>query len=203
MLSCYRLGDLVILNGVDENDQNEILADYPDSIASKYIIEKRHGNSTDNIDIITKIALEFIERYEKQLPKDISDSTVIHLRLGDVVGGNYWYEMCKRPLGIEVMKALVKDDTNKRYVIGKICFSRFSSCNYDECIQLSNEYLLTMLAELQAEHFCSGIADIDFCCALKSKLFVQGRGFFSKLIVEIRKSLGLKCIEVEVDSFVN
>jgi hypothetical protein len=52
-----------------------------------------------------------------------------------------------------------------------------------------------VINELHAEHFNSNNADIDLCCAIKSKLFIQGRGFFSKLIVEIRKKLNLDNIE--------
>ena len=46
-----------------------------------------------------------------------------------------------------------------------------------------------MINELEAEYFVSNNADIDLCCAVKSKVFVQGKGFFSRLIVEIRKKL--------------
>lgn len=46
-----------------------------------------------------------------------------------------------------------------------------------------------MLTDLEAEHFDSGNADIDLCCAVQSKIFVQGKGYFSKLIAEIRKNL--------------
>jgi len=52
-----------------------------------------------------------------------------------------------------------------------------------------------VINELQAEYFNSGNADIDLCCAVKSKLFIQGMGYFSKLIVEIRKKLNLSSIE--------
>ena len=89
-----------------------------------------------------------------------------------------------------------------------ICFETmstgevFSQClktckNYfhEECINLSNEYLHKVLNELDAEHFNSGNADVDLYCAIKSKIFIQGRGFFSKLIVEIRKKLNLHSIE--------
>ncbi len=34
------------------------------------------------------------------LPKDISESIVIHLRLGDVVTGNALHEQVKRPLSV-------------------------------------------------------------------------------------------------------
>jgi hypothetical protein len=51
---------------------------------------------------------------------------------------------------------------------------------------------------LRAEYFDSGNADIDLYCAVKSKIFIQGKGYFSKLIVEIRKRLNLYCIETAV-----
>jgi len=54
--------------------------------------------------------------------------------------------------------------------------------------------------ELNAEHFDSVNADIDLCCAVKSKLFIQGKGYYSKLIVEIRKKLNLQSIETRVEN---
>ena len=193
MISSYRLGDLVFL-GLKRNEENEILTEHPNSIGSKYILEKRN-NCGNNINIITKIVLEHVEQNLAFLPKDISDSTLIHLRLGDVIAGNAWHEKLKRPLSIEHIQSLVANDTNKKYVIGQCFFAKPSSTNYEECIKLSNEYLQNTINELQAEHFNSGNADIDLCCAVKAQLFVQGRGFFSKLIVEIRKNLNLKNIE--------
>jgi hypothetical protein len=196
MISSYRLGDLVLL-GLGENEENEILSEHPNSIGSKYILEKRNNNSCNNIDIITKIVLEHIEQNFEFLPKDILDSTLIHLRLGDVVAGNEWHEKLKRPLDIDYIKSLVVNDTNKKYIIGKCFFAKPSSTNYEECIKLSNEYLQNVINELQAEHFNSENADIDLYCAVKSKLFIQGKGFFSKLIVEIRKKLKLNSIETK------
>ena len=132
------------------------------------------------------------------LPKNITESTLIHLRLGDVVAGNEWHEKIKRPFDINYIKSLLADDNNAKYVIGKCFFAKPSSTNYEECINLSNEYLNNVINELQAEHFNSGNADVDLYCAIKSKIFVQGRGFFSKLIVEIRKKLNLNSIETSV-----
>ena len=194
MISSYRLGDLVML-GLDENEMNEILMEHPISIGSKYILEKRNNTSYNNIDLITKIVMEHIEQNLHLLPKNITDSTLIHLRLGDVVAGNECHEKIKRPLEVDYIKSLVSNDTNPKYVIGKCFFARPSSTNYEECINKSNEYLHNVINELQAEYFNSGNADIDLCCGVKSKLFIQGRGFFSKLIVEIRKKLNLSSIE--------
>ena len=87
MISSYRLGDLVLLD-LTENDKNKILMEYPNSIGSKYILEKRKNTDCNNIDLITKIVMEDILQNLEYLPKNITDSTLIHLRLGDVVSGN-------------------------------------------------------------------------------------------------------------------
>ena len=142
--------------------------------------------------------MEHIEQNLDLLPKNITDSTLIHLRLGDVVAGNEDHEQQKRPLGVDYIKSLLSNDTNQKYVIGKCFFAKTSSKNYKECIKLSNDYLNNVINELHAEHFNSGNADIDLCCAVKCKLFIQGKGFFSKLIVEIRKKLNLDSIETTV-----
>ena len=194
MISSYRLGDLVLAH-LSENEMNEILMEHPNSIGSKYILAKRNNTSYNNIDLITKIVMTHIGQNLHFLPKNITDSTLIHLRLGDVVAGNEWHEKIKRPLEVDYIKSLVSNDTNPKYVIGKCFFARPSSINYEECINKSNEYLHNVINELQAEYFNSGNADIDLFCAVKSKLFIQGRGFFSKLIVEIRKKLKLSSIE--------
>ena len=194
MISSYRLGDLVLVH-LEENEMNEILMEHPNSIGSKYILEKRNNTHCNNIDLITKIVMEHIAQNLEFLPKNITDSTLIHLRLGDVVAGNEWHEKLKRPFEVDYIKSLVSNDTNPKYVIGKCFFAKPSSTNYKECIIKSNEYLDNVINELQAEYFNSGNADIDLCCAVKSKLFIQGRGFFSKLIVDIRKKLNLNTIE--------
>ncbi len=201
MISSYRLGDLVLLQLNDE-EKNEMLSEYPESIGSKYIIKKREngnvGGDAGNIDLITQIVMDNIEKYSHLLPKNITESTVIHLRLGDVIAGNEWHEKTKRPLETSYLKSLVAEDINPKYVIGKCFFAKTSSKNYEECIAASNEYLHNVITELQAEYFDSGNADIDLYCAVKSKIFIQGKGYFSKLIAEIRKKLNLYCIETAV-----
>lgn len=194
MISSYRLGDLVLI-GLTVNEINELLLEHPNSIGSKFIYEKMNNNESSNIDIITKIVLEFINKNLHLFPKDITNSTLIHLRLGDVIAGNEWHEKLKRPLSVNHIKSLVVNDNNKKYVMGNCFFAKTSSKNYAECIHFSNQYLQNVINELNAEYFNSGNADIDLCCAVMSKVFIQGRGFFSKLIAEIRKKLNLKNIE--------
>ena len=193
MISSYRLGDLVLLK-LTESEKNEILKDHPNTIGSEYILATKTNN---NIDLITTIAINHMSKYANVIPSDISESTLVHLRLGDVIAGTEFHEKVKRPLEVDIIKTIVNQtqSANKRYVIGKCFFAKTSSKNYDECIRLSDAYLQNVVTELQAEHFDSGNADIDLCCALKAKLFIQGRGFFSKLIVEIRKRLNLEVIE--------
>lgn len=195
MISSYRLGDLVLLS-LSQNEKNELVNDYPDTIGSKYILYKNINNKT-NIDIIAEIALEYMEKYLSKLPNDIKLSNVIHLRLGDVVKGSEWHEKVKRPFEIEYYEKIVPKN-RKIYIIGKCFFAKPSSKNYDDCIEASNIYLKNMLEYFNADYFDGGSADIDLCCALACKCFIQGRGFYSKLIVEIRKKLNLECIETSV-----
>jgi hypothetical protein len=198
--STYRLGDLVLLY-LSEEEKKEILTDHPNSIGSKYIVEKNKNTHIQNIDLFSNIVLEYIEKNKEVLPKDIENSTVIHLRLGDVIAGNEWHEKLKRPLDVNsIIKSIQsnsKNKDNKKYILGKCFFAKSSSTNYDECITLSNNYLEEVIKSLNAEHFDSGNADIDLCCAIKAKLFVQGKGYFSKLIVETRKKLNLENIETQ------
>lgn len=193
MISSYRLGDLVLI-GLADFEEELILAEYPNSIASKYILQKRIHNK-NNIHLITNIVVEHIAEVLPLLPQDIQKSTVVHLRLGDVVCGNEWHEKLKRPYDVQYIHSLIPVDNYKTYVIGKCFFAYTSSKNYDECINASNTYLQNILNTLNAEHFDSGIADVDLCCAVMSKCFIQGKGYFSQLIVEIRKQLQRHCIE--------
>lgn len=194
MISSYRLGDLILLNNLNTNEIEKILKEHPNSFGSKYILKKRENNNCSNIDIITTIVLEYIDQNIELLPKDISESIVIHLRLGDVVGGNEWHEKCKRPLSIDYLKKSLDKNIRKKYIIGKCFFANTSSNNKEECVTLSNIYLKDVINELEAEHFDSGDADLDLCCAVKSNLFVQGKGFYSQLIVEIRNKFNLESI---------
>ena len=197
MISCYRLGDLVS-NLLNKEEINDILTHHPNSIGSQYILERNKNKTDSNIRIATKIVIEHCKQNIHHLPKDIEDSTVIHLRLGDVVSGNKWHELQKRPLSIEQLKTIIPNDTTKKYIIGKCFFAKTSSTNFKQCIEISNIYLNNVMTELQAEHFDSGDPDIDLCFAIKSKIFIQGKGYFSELMKNIRKELKLENIELLV-----
>jgi hypothetical protein len=194
-LSNYRLGDLIFFPGLfDSKLLNKIINDYPDSFASKYIIYQSVHNQ-DNLTVITDIVLSFIKNNNNLFPNDINESTVIHLRLGDVIAGNTWHEKQKRPLEINNMKNLLENDNNKKYIIGKQFYCDTSSTNYDECNLLSTKYLNDVISTFNAIHL-DNTADIDLCCGVMAKQFLQGRGYFSKLIGKIRQKLNLPVIEI-------
>jgi len=190
MISPYRLGDLVFI-WVEDEDQDLILSDYPDSIGAKFILEKRKNSHRDNVTIIYDIVMDLLKRDNELIPKDVNDSTVIHLRLGDVIAGTADHEQGKRPLSVDYLKEVLNGNDDKKYVMGKCFFARSSSTNYFECVKQSKKYLHSVITEFEAEYFDSGNADIDLLFGLKSKLFVQGKGYFSKLIVTLRDRLGL------------
>ena len=193
-VSSYRLGDLVLLSLTDE-EKRELLEEHPRSIGARYILHRATERRGSNIDIVTPIVLAYAQAHLVELPDDISESTVIHLRIGDVVAGNEYHEKQKRPWDIKYIASALAGTSGRRYVIGKPFFAKTSSTNYDECMQLSDAYLSRALVDLNADHIKSESADTDLCCAVKARLFVQGRGFFSRLIVEIRNKLGLPSIE--------
>ena len=120
--------------------------------------------------------------------------------MGDVVGGQIWHERGRRPFHINHLNDLIENDIKNgniyenRYIIGKCHFGENCSNNYDECIELSNKYLNNCLELFKANHLKNEDADLDLCCALLSKKFLQGRGCYSQLIVALRKRLNLECI---------
>lgn len=199
MLSNYRLGDIILQD--HKLLHPEMLTDHPTTIGSDYVLS--HDKS-DRIGLATQIVLMHTEKYKHLFPPDIEYSTVVHLRLGDAVGGAHFFERRLRPFVPSYYQSIVPE--SNVYVIGKCHFGKGdsstngnyineSSTNYDECIKLSNSYMENVLHLLKATHFDGGHPDIDLCFAVKAKYFIQGRGFYSKLIVQIRKRLGLISIE--------
>ncbi len=85
------------------------------------LLQKKKNQNQNNIDLITRIVTDYIKETYYYFPDDISESTVIHVRLGDVVAGTTWHELGKRPLEINHLKQLTDKQTNKKYIIGN-CF---------------------------------------------------------------------------------
>ena len=211
ILSSYRLGDLVILSNLTENEKEKLCLEHPNSFGDEYI--KLNLPTTvftdkieNNIIHITSIVTNFINNNNDLFPSDIQDSIVIHLRLGDVLAGLNNFEISKRPLEIDFLQSIIdsiKEPYKNIYIIGKSHYgsSTFDINKYDECKLLSDKYLNDCLSKFNAIHFNSNNPDIDLCCAIKSKLFIQGKGHYSKLILEIRKKLNLKSIETNYDFY--
>jgi hypothetical protein len=199
MTSSYRIGDIIVQGFNDSSLNSIILKENPNTIGSDYILSQKNMN--ERFLCATRIVLNHIQKYLHLYPKDIQNSTVVHLRLGDSMGDGF-YEKRLRPLDIDYYKKNIPN--GKVYVIGKCHFEQnVSSPNYDECKEVSNKYMQNVLNALGAIHFDGGHADIDLCCAVIAKKFVQGRGYYSQLIVEIRRHLGLKSIETYSHIFEN
>jgi len=184
LLSSYRLGDLVLLS-LNQNEKNEIIRDFPNSIGTSYIHQLSQNPSVNKIHLISSIVLNYLQENQHLLPIDIKSSTLIHLRLGDVIAGNECHEIIKRPYSINELKELVPI-YEKVYVIGKPFFAKTSSNNYQECIQKSNEYLNEVLLNFGGTHLDMGSADLDLLAGILAKTFIQGKGYFSQLIADIR-----------------
>tara|TARA_R110000868_G_scaffold21958_1_gene90667 strand:- start:7772 stop:8374 length:603 start_codon:yes stop_codon:yes gene_type:complete len=200
MISYYRLGDLVLLS-LTPQEERKLLEHHPNTIGSAYILN-RPKLAFNKIALITRIFFEYSEANRHLIPADIMNSVVIHLRLGDVVAGTTEHESGKRPHPVEYLQAQLKgcDDCAKRYLIGACFFAETSSTNVEECQVKSNLYLNAVLNETRAEHLNSGVADIDLCIGVLAKQFIQGKGYFSQLIVDIRKHLNLPSIECKTEN---
>ena len=213
--STYRLGDLVKI-GLKRWDKVDLLKDHPDSIGAEFIQSENNENYIENQSIYTiyyknnallricKIVQKYLIKYKNLLPPDIENSTVIHLRLGDAVAGQLFAAVTRRPLDTQIYKEYINkgyiSTDEKIYIIGKCHFGHIN--NYDECVKASNNHLNEVKKIFNATYFNSGNADIDLCCAVKCKKFVQGRGNYSDIIVQIRKFLGNNN-NIEIPSEIN
>lgn len=192
MISYYRLGGLVLLS-LSPQEKEKLLKHHPNTIGSSYILNRSTKES--KIALITRIVLKYAKAHWHLIPNDIGNSVVIHLRLGDVVAGTTEHETGKRPQHIEYLQQHLRGcDDLRRYVIGACFFAETSSTNVEECQIKSNLYLNAVLNETRSEHL-NGVADIDLCNGVLAKQFIQGKGYFSQLIVDIRKHLNLPSIE--------
>jgi len=195
-MSSYRIGDIIVQGVNDASLNSELLIENPNTIGSDYILSK--NLKVDRIGLATEIILNHNQKYNHLFPQNLKESTVVHLRLGDSLG-DHFYEKRLRPIDVSYYQLVIPH--GKVYVIGKCHFGKGSSTNYDECTELSNKYMSDVLNTLGATHFDGGHPDIDLCFAIKAKHFIQGRGFYSQLIVEVRRRLGLKSIETQSHIF--
>jgi len=215
-ISSYRLGDLVFLS-IEKDLILDIIANKPKSIGAQYIIAmqnppkfniRRKYTNEDiinlRLNVIYKIIINYINKYKHLLPNDIENSTVIHLRLGDVLVPELDHEKTKIPLQTHNIKSLLdsynnintSNKNNKIYIIGRPFYCRTSSKNYEECNIKSNEYLEEVKKLLNATDISNEDADIDLITGIQAKLFFQGRGYYSLLIKKIRDMLNRPTVEI-------
>jgi len=195
----YRLGDLILLE-IDEKSKNEILIEYPNTIGSEYIIQyydkKSHFNKGN---VLFNILINKMKEFN--YPPDIKYSIVVHLRLGDVVCGDDFYEKEKRPNDLSYYKHIKSQFPDIKFYLIANCFfpKNYNSESKSESIKESNKYLSDIIKILDATHI-NGDADFDLCCAIQSKLFIQGKGMYSRLIVELRNIFNMTSILNNIDN---
>jgi hypothetical protein len=192
LLSSYRLGDLIFLSLTHE-ELIELMNDYPNSIGASYISKILENPNLNKIQLIHSIIIEELQK--NIISNDIKNSTIIHLRLGDVVAGNESHELMKRPISIDELNNVVPLN-DKIYIMGKCFFAKTSSNNYQECIEKSNKYLNDVISNFNGTYLDLGSADMDLLAGISCKTFIQGKGYFSKLITEIRKKFNKDSIEL-------
>ena len=79
-INYYRLGDLVYHNYLTKEEEDKILQYHPNTLGSKYIIEKIRNNKDDINDtdyrllIFIKIVFEYLITIIDKIPKDIIKS---------------------------------------------------------------------------------------------------------------------------------
>lgn len=215
-ISSYRLGDLVFLS-IEQDLMTDIILNKPKSIGAQYILAmqnpinwligkqyKSQDYVNKRLEVIYDIIINYINKNKHFLPDDIENSTVIHLRLGDVIAGTSEHELTKIPLQSNEIKSLLdnynnintNNKNNKIYIIGRPFYCRETSKNYEECNIKSNEYLEEVKNLLNATHISNEDADIDLITGIQAKLFFQGRGYYSLLIKKIRDKLNRPTVEI-------
>ena len=192
LLSSYRLGDLIFLS-LTHIELMELMNDYPNSIGASYIRKILENPNLNKMQLIHSIIIEELQK--NIISDDIKNSTIIHLRLGDVVAGNELHELIKRPISIDELNNVVPLN-DKIYIMGKCFFAKTSSNNYQECIEKSNNYLNDVISNFNGTYLDLGSADMDLLAGISCKTFIQGKGYFSKLITEIRKKFNKDSIEL-------
>lgn len=185
----YRLGDLLL--GFLGPDEVKLLREHnPGSIGDKYAELRDQQPNADRTQLITRVIEQHAEQHKHLLPDNITSSVVIHIRLGDVMCGDTNHERSKRPLPVGHLVAQASKHTGPRVIIGKAFFATTSDRKQQASRELSDAYLNELLEHTNGTHFDSGSADLDLCCGFMSRVFVQGRGFYSDMIVRARELRG-------------
>lgn len=194
----YRLGDIIAhpaggCCGDHQQLARDIQKAYPNSLVTKYL---QYSNVPSNYTAL-EIALAEV------CPKNLRETNIlIHLRLGDVVCGQSWHEAMKRPFPVEVLAKALEPYGAGYKKIG-LCYDITQSSISSNCDQESREYIAKIKRRFpQAFHYYpNAFADIHFCAMMNVPLFVAGRGFFSRSIIEARAQRGLPSLYLGTEYF--
>tara|TARA_B100001059_G_scaffold221774_1_gene245074 strand:+ start:434 stop:1219 length:786 start_codon:yes stop_codon:yes gene_type:complete len=181
---------------------------WPKSIGGQYSKYKRQTERTKRAknDIhfsVGDIQHDVLSNCVNNILKDFSHlfskekNCCIHLRLGDAMNPHFWknehHDYSYAPFKEIVVYQSVKKSVPKDYTIN-IMYSSTAGGTVitEDIIKSSNQYVknLTDLLKIDYQNincFDNSHADIDFCRAIHSDIFISGVGGFTNLIVNHRK----------------
>ena len=169
----YRLGD-GYFGLLSKGAERDIIKRYPNSILTKYLQRASGNMDSTSMRMILK---ETCPKYVYPNGRYIA----IHLRTGDVICGNRWHEINKRPYNPSYFKKY--SNHSNVYIFSKPFFSAHSS---KPCVKESDAYIKTVLKKTRGTLFVSVNADHAFCVMVKAHEFIPGKGYFSKTIQSLR-----------------
>lgn len=165
---------------------------YPDSIVSKYF---RKTNEINRFDILK----ELVDNYKLEKKIDYENTTLIHLRLGEVIeeskySGKDFFEKqidwslfnTSRYVNSKKYYEYILDNNKniprKVIIYSGGCFSSNKSKKSKEYINLLKSFLEEREFKVINTYYNSNNPDEDFAVMSKSKHFIRSGGGYSKLV---------------------
>lgn len=168
-----------------DDEKQQILEHYPNSIGAQ-VVRNWKSDWQDRLEFVSQLV-------KNRVSGNSEPCTVVHVRLGDVFGGEEWYARAKQPIDVNTL-VKVCPPVLPVQVIGKKHFCVTHATLDLESVDKSDKYLTSVLNALHATHYDGGDADSDLCKAVSALQFVAGKGHMSALIIAIRRHLGKKSI---------
>lgn len=195
---------------------------WPKSLAGQYNSNKRETERTKNAkndihfsvgqvqhDILSNCVNNVIKDFNHLFSK--KKNCCIHIRLGDAMNPHFWknehHDYSYAPFKEIVVYQSVKKSVPKDYTINIIYSSSAGgTASTEDMIKSSNQYVKNLTDLLKKDYqnincFDRSHADIDFCRAIHSDIFISGVGGFTNLIVSHRNFRKLINIELKGETF--